>query len=88
MIKLTVLTTPGCQHCKAFKEFWHSVEKDWPEVEYKELDITSSLEAQALVKKHMVFSSPGIIINEELLASGGFSEDQFLKKLDEAKANA
>ena len=76
------LSSPGCVHCAEFEEFWHSVEKDWPDVEYKNLSITTP-EGQELVSKHMIMSSPGIVINGELFSTGGVNNEEFLAKLKE-----
>lgn len=79
-VTLETVSSPGCTHCAAFEEFWHSVAKDWPNVTYKNHDITTP-EGQALAQKHMIFASPGIIINGELHATGGFNNDTFLGAL-------
>lgn len=81
-IILKELTSPGCQICKAFEEFWHSIEKDWPNVMYKKLDVTTK-EGQELAEKYMILASPGIILNDELFATGGFDRDKFTEKLKE-----
>ncbi len=74
------VSSPGCTHCKAFEEFWHLIEKNWPTVNYKNVSILSP-EGQALAQKHMILSSPGILINGELFSTGGFSKNAFLAKL-------
>lgn len=79
---LEELVSPGCHICKAFEEFWHSIEKEWPDVIYKKIDVITS-EGQALVQKYMIFASPGIILNGELWASGGFDKNKFVQKLKE-----
>lgn len=79
---LEELSSPGCHICKAFEEFWHSIEKDWPNVAYKNISVTTS-EGQALAQKHMILASPGIILNGELWATGGFDERKFVQKLKE-----
>ena len=81
-INLILISTEGCAHCHRFKEFWKEAGKDWPEVTYKEIDATTP-EAQPLLQKHMIMASPGIVINDELFATGGFDEDAFLEKLKE-----
>lgn len=81
-IMLEELSSPGCHICKAFEEFWHSIEKDWPNVQYKNISVTTP-EGQALAGKHMIFSSPGILLNGELFATGGFNKEQFVAKLKE-----
>lgn len=79
-VVLETVSSPGCTHCAAFEEFWHGIEKDWPNVTYKNISITTP-EGQALAGKHMIFASPGIIINGELHATGGFNKEKFLAAL-------
>ncbi len=43
----------------------------------------TTLEGQELAAKYMVLSAPGIILNGELFASGGFDKDAFTEKLTE-----
>lgn len=81
-ILLEELISPGCHICRAFEEFWHSIEKDWPNVAYKKVDVTAP-EGQEMAQKYMIFASPGIILNGELLATGGFDRDKFINKLKE-----
>ena len=81
-ISLTVLTSPGCQICRVFDEFWHSIENDWPNVTYNKVDVTTP-EGQEMVQKYMIFTSPGIMLNGELWASGGFDKAKFIQKLKE-----
>lgn len=79
-ILLQELSSPGCVHCKEFDAYWHTIEKDWPEVDYQRIDMTTP-EGQELIEKYMIFASPGIIINGELHATGGFDKTKFLNKL-------
>lgn len=81
-VLLEELSSPGCQICRQFEEFWHSVEREWPNVTYKNVSVVTP-EGQALAQKHMIFASPGIILNGELWATGGFDRDKFIKKLKE-----
>lgn len=81
-IILQEVSAPGCKICKQFEEFWHSIEKDWPHVTYQNIDVTTP-EGQALAQKYMIFASPGIIINGELWATGGFDREKFINKLKE-----
>jgi thioredoxin 1 len=76
------LSAPGCIHCKEFKDFWLSIEKDWSDVEFQDISVTTP-EGQELAQKHMIFSSPGIIINHELFSTGGVDKDKFIAKLKE-----
>jgi len=81
-VKIDLLTSPGCSHCHAFLEFWKESEKDWQNAKLNELSVTTP-EGQAMAGKYGIFASPGIIINDELWATGGFDKDKFLAKLKE-----
>lgn len=81
-ITLTELTSPGCTICKIFNEFWHSIEGNWPNVKFRQVSITET-EGQELAQKFMIMSSPGIIIDGELWATGGFNREKFVAKLKE-----
>lgn len=81
-ITLDVLASPGCVHCKEFEEFWHSIEKDWPNVAFRHVDVTTP-EGQEMAGKFMIFASPGIILNGELFSTGGFDKEQFIAKITE-----
>lgn len=85
-ILLEELSAPGCKICKAFEEFWHSIEKDWPNVAYKNISVVTS-EGQEMVQKYMIFASPGIVINSDLFATGGFDKNKFVEKLKELSAD-
>ena len=82
LVNLELLVAPGCHICRQFEEFWKTVERDWPNVESKKYDVTAP-EGQVLAQKYMIFASPGIILNGELWATGGFDKDKFIKKLKE-----
>lgn len=79
-VLLEELVSPGCHICKQFEEFWHSIEKEWPNVTYKKVDILTP-EGQQMAQKYMIFASPGIILNGELWATGGFDRAKFIEKL-------
>ncbi len=81
-VELVELSSPGCSHCAAFRNFWHSIESKWPDVHYKDVSITTP-EGQELAGAHMVLAAPGIFLNGELFATGGYDEVAFLKKLEE-----
>lgn len=81
-VDLVSLSSPGCVICKQFEEFWHGIEHDWPNVKYRNVDVTTD-EGQELVGKYMIFASPGIIINGELFSTGGFDKLKFIEKLKE-----
>ena len=76
------LSSPGCSHCREFEEFWHSIEGQFPHVKYKNISVVTP-EGMEMAGRLGIFASPGIIINGELWASGGFDKDKFVKKLKE-----
>ena len=81
-VELIELSAPGCSHCRAFQEFWHSVEANWSLVKFREVSVTTP-EGQALAGQHMIFASPGIILNGELFSTGGVNKEKFLAKVKE-----
>lgn len=79
-VALTVLTSPGCTHCHEFLEYWKTAGGSWPNVALKEVSIITP-EGQELVQKYQIFASPGILLNDELFATGGFNKDKLAEKL-------
>ena len=79
-ITLELLTSPGCVHCHEFLKYWSDEAKHWPNVKFTEISIITP-EGQALVGKHQIFASPGIIMNDELFDSGGFNKSELTEKL-------
>ena len=81
-VQLDVLASPGCVHCKELEDFWHSIEKDWPNVTFRHVDVTTP-EGQEMAGKFMIFTSPGVVINGELFSTGGVDKGKFVEKLKE-----
>jgi glutaredoxin len=81
-ILIEELSSPGCSHCKEFEAFWHSIEGQFLNVKYRDISIVTP-EGMEMAGKYGILASPGIIINGELWASGGFDKDKFVKKLKE-----
>ncbi len=79
-VTLEVLTSPNCTHCDAFLSYWEAEGKKWPNVGMKEISILTPLGQSAAMQYH-IFASPGIIINNELFASGGFDKKELEAKL-------
>ncbi len=80
-ITLEVLTAPGCTHCHEFLEFWKGESAKWPNVSMKEVGILEPA-GQEMVQKYQIFASPGIILNGELFATGGFNKEKFLSTIE------
>ena len=81
-VTLDVLATPGCQICRVFEDYWGTIEKDWPNVAFKRVDLLSA-EGQEMAAKYMILASPGIVLNGELFQVGGFDREKFVSKLKE-----
>jgi glutaredoxin len=79
-IVLEELSSPGCTHCAAFKEFWDGEAVNWPNVKFTERSLLNP-DGQEMVQKYQIFASPGIVINGELFATGGVDKVAFIQKL-------
>lgn len=76
------LSSPGCHNCKLFEEFWHSIEKDYPNIVYKNKNLLDK-EGMEMTMKYQILASPGIVINGELFSVGGVDKDKFIQKIKE-----
>lgn len=84
MIKMQIITSPGCECCEDIKTYIKDVQKDFSDLEVEIIDMTTP-EGQELVQKHSILSAPGIIINGKLEFSGETKEEDLRKKLKEIK---
>ncbi len=84
MIKVTLIRPSGCTHCVAVKKTLENLKADYNDLTIEEIDMTTT-EGMALVQKHRILSSPGILVNDEFFAFGGATEEQFRKKFEELK---
>jgi len=80
------LSSPGCHNCKALEEYWHTIEKDFPNVTYQNVSILTP-EGQELAVKYGIFASPGVILNDELFSTGGVDKEKFRQKLTELSSS-
>lgn len=80
MINIKFVTVPGCYHCERAREIFSELKSTYPDMEIVEVDVTTP-EGAALVSKYEIFSSPGIIINDELFSTGGLDKEKFIQKL-------
>ena len=81
MIKVTLIRPSGCQHCGAVKATLEKMKNDYPDLTIEEIEATSP-EGRALIQKHGILSSPGILINDEFFAMGGATEAQLREKFE------
>ena len=64
MTKITLIKPDGCAHCVEVKKTIEKLKIDYPEIALEEIDMISP-EGMALVQKHHILSSPGILVNDE-----------------------
>jgi len=74
MVKVEILTTPGCGSCAKVEKTLNEMK-----VKYKIIDITKN---PKILEKYSVISSPGIVINGKLEFSGVPSKKELKAKLD------
>jgi glutaredoxin len=79
MIKVTLISPSGCQHCGQVKGALEKLKTDYPDLAIEEVEATT-LEGQELIIKYGILSSPGILINDEFFAMGGASEKQLRER--------
>ncbi len=80
MIKLELLTMPGCVHCAAAKETVEKVKTGFPEMVVEIIDVTENPE---VAQKYMLMSAPGVVINGKLEFTGGVNAELLRKRLHE-----
>lgn len=84
MIKVTLIRTHGCSQCIIVEQTLERMKSDYPDLTIEEIDLTSE-KGQELVQKYSIFSSPGILVNDNFFTFGGATEEQFRKKFNELK---
>ena len=82
MIKMQIVTSPGCECCEDVKNYIKDVQKDFPELKVEIIDVTTP-QGQELAQKYTILASPGIIINGKLEFTGETKKEDLIKKLKE-----
>ena len=83
-IVIELVISPGCTHCEEVRKVLNEVKPQYPQMQIQEFDATNP-DGLELVTKHGILTSPGVIINGELFATGGINKDSLAKKLDSLK---
>jgi glutaredoxin len=82
-VKIQEVSTPGCSHCAEAKKFFEEELKiKFPQVKIEYVSVLEPA-GQELVSKHMIFASPGIIVNGELFQTGGLDKEKLVAKVVE-----
>ncbi len=71
-------------HCEQAQKVIEKLKGEYPDLTIEEVEATTPA-GQALIIKHGILSSPGILVNDEFFAMGGATEKQFRKKFEELK---
>lgn len=80
MIKVELLTMPGCGHCASAKETIKKIKDDFPDMVLEVIDVAEHPE---VAQRYMLMSTPGIVINGKLEFTGGVTEVALRKRLNE-----
>jgi glutaredoxin len=82
MIKVELLSMPGCTHCAAAEKTLEKIKSDFPGMEVVIVDV---MEHPEVAQKYMLMSAPGVVINGKLEFTGGVSEEALRRRLKELK---
>lgn len=82
-MEMLILSTPGCAHCASAKKAAEAIKTDYPDLQIKEIDLIDEPE---YAMQYSVMTAPGIVINGKLEFTGGVTENQLRKKLDEVRS--
>ena len=83
MSKVTIqeVVYPSCSHCAAAKEILENeIKPQFPNVEVEYIDMLSE-QGQKMIQDYGIMSSPGIIVNGELLSMGGLDKSKLIEKI-------
>lgn len=87
MIKVTLIRPSGCMHCIQVKRTLEKLKTEYTDLIIEEVEATTP-EGQALIMKHGILASPGILINDEFFAMGGATEKQLREKFEQIKSQS
>jgi len=87
MADITVqeLYTDGCQHCKKMrKTIETNLREQYPNVEIEYIDVLSE-RGQQMVTQYSLTSTPGIIVNGELIGAEEISAEELAEAIQKAR---
>jgi len=76
--KVKVLSTPGCAGCDAAKPVIARVLREFPDVDWEEIDLA---EFPDLAARYGIMSAPAIVIGDRLAFTGVPKEDHLRRKV-------
>ena len=81
MIRVTLLTTVGCERCIKVRHLLDILKQAYPELIVQEVD-SNSITGQDVMGKYQVISTPAIIINGKYHRLAGYTEKELRKEFD------
>lgn len=84
MIRVQLVANEGCNHCVQVKNILEKLAPEFPEMTREEIPMTSPKGIET-IQKYGIMASPGVIINDRLAFSGGGTEKQIRKALQDAR---
>jgi glutaredoxin len=85
MVKVTLLTAPGCELCEHAKKVLAGVSADY-DIEVFVLS-DESAEGSALLVQHLVPFPPGLLLDGKLFSYGRLSERRLRRELERSGAS-
>lgn len=78
-MKIQILFVPGCACCDHVISDAQELKKEFP-LEIEVIDVTKRSE---MLEKYRIFSSPGIVINSELVYTGDIKKENLRRLIQE-----
>lgn len=75
MTKIILVSPQDCKNCAAVKAHLAVLQQDYPALAVEHIDAWSP-EGEALIMQYGIMASPGIIVDDSLLAAGPVSEEK------------
>ena len=76
MVKVQILSTPGCTKCAAVISLFKRIQEDSPDLVLEEIDVTEHPE---VASRYMLMAAPGIVIDGKLEFVGGVPKEEQLR---------
>ncbi len=80
-MKIDILFVPGCTCCDHVISDAQDLKKEFS-LEIEVIDVTVRLE---MLERYPIFSSPGIVINSELVHTGDIKKEKLRKLIQDAR---
>lgn len=82
MITITLVGPKDCPNCEIVKESIEELKSSYPQIEVVQIDAYSP-EGEDLVMQHGIMTSPGILIDDELIGTGNIPLSMLRQYIDD-----